>query len=475
MAKFFELPPASENAAPLYLEAFFEFGTQLKEFFPPDVLERSGEIADRARRADKVFFAWENDPASVDRASIDVILDEFKDGFRKLDLAQQRPRCVFATSLDYDLDFVHVLPARCAARAWLLRASRSLDRDDFDAAIGDLGKILRLSRDLRPRSVPNGQICSIAIDSTTARDGIGLVLAHPKLKVEHCDRLIKLLADHEAQAIDPFLQAIEAEFLTTRLLLRIFAERIKTTGGADGRPIETPLDQGGLVRELNRLARTILIRQFVEGVVANTDAERKTVASPVGPDDTTLDIQAFVNLMTQRGDPVPDKQVREILDKLAKLSEKEVGPAVERTRSLLAAKPGYCERIRVLEACNAKNSDRRASKLFEGVATQVRPFIESVERDRVYMGATKCLVALRRQQLTHATTSTDLAEVCREAGMSGIPVDPFSGSPLKLVIIDGEPVVYSIGSDGVDDGGLKDARQGLKPTGDFLYRMSRTK
>ena len=59
--------------------------------------------------------------------------------------------------------------------------------------------------------------------------------------------------------------------------------------------------------------------------------------------------------------------------------------------------------------------------------------------------------------------------------MPGVPVDPFSGLPLKMAMISGEPVIYSVGSDGVDDHGLKDADLGRKPEGDFLFRLPKRK
>jgi hypothetical protein len=68
-----------------------------------------------------------------------------------------------------------------------------------------------------------------------------------------------------------------------------------------------------------------------------------------------------------------------------------------------------------------------------------------------------------------------VAEVCRAARMPGVPVDPFSGSSLKLAMIEGEPVIYSVGTDGVDDRGLKDAEQGREPEGDFLSRLPKRK
>jgi hypothetical protein len=36
VATFFQLPPPSQNAAPLYLDAFFEFGEEMAACFTPD-------------------------------------------------------------------------------------------------------------------------------------------------------------------------------------------------------------------------------------------------------------------------------------------------------------------------------------------------------------------------------------------------------------------------------------------------------
>ncbi|MHC5542552.1 hypothetical protein ACYOEI_30370, partial [Singulisphaera rosea] len=57
--------------------------------------------------------------------------------------------------------------------------------------------------------------------------------------------------------------------------------------------------------------------------------------------------------------------------------------------------------------------------------------------------------------------------------LEAIPADPFDGKPLRLAVIDGEPVIYSIGRDGRDDGGLVDSRNDSRP-GDLTFRFSTT-
>jgi len=51
-----------------------------------------------------------------------------------------------------------------------------------------------------------------------------------------------------------------------------------------------------------------------------------------------------------------------------------------------------------------------------------------------------------------------------------VPIDPYSGKPLRMAIVDGEPVIYSIGKDGRDDGGRIDSRGDRSP-GDQVFRL----
>ena len=101
VAAFFEAPPPDENAAPRYLEALFEFGPGVEVCFPEgsDRQSRKKAVEQRLGRFQPVFQAWREDPSAVPVASIDAVVSEFDTGFRKLDWAQQRPRCVFQSNI----------------------------------------------------------------------------------------------------------------------------------------------------------------------------------------------------------------------------------------------------------------------------------------------------------------------------------------------------------------------------------------
>ncbi len=44
-----------------------------------------------------------------------------------------------------------------------------------------------------------------------------------------------------------------------------------------------------------------------------------------------------------------------------------------------------------------------------------------------------------------------------EAGLTTVPIDPYDGKPLRLSIVGGQLVIYSVGKDGKDDGGRVDS------------------
>ena len=96
---------------------------------------------DRARRLSELYDVVLNDPAKLDVKAADTLLEELREGFRKIDAAQRRPDCVFAVGLSVEAIVPHAQAARTVARApwtttarkvsgrtgcrWLLRTSCS--------------------------------------------------------------------------------------------------------------------------------------------------------------------------------------------------------------------------------------------------------------------------------------------------------------------------------------------------------------
>jgi hypothetical protein len=94
----------------------------------------------------------------------------------------------------------------------------------------------------------------------------------------------------------------------------------------------------------------------------------------------------------------------------------------------------------------------------------------SEARTEVQIRAAECLIAIKLWKYRNTKLPADLATVTKAAGIPRLPVDSYSGQPLRMALVAGEPVVYSVGQDGRDDGGRIDSKLDQEP-GDQLYRL----
>ena len=106
-----------------------------------------------------------------------------------------------------------------------LRTLASLDRGDLNAPIADAARVLRMARDLQPRGFTIAELVYAAEVVALTKDVVTPVLSHPRLRGTQCDRLIKVLVDHEAHALDGYSEALKAEYLIERAILHDAAGR----------------------------------------------------------------------------------------------------------------------------------------------------------------------------------------------------------------------------------------------------------
>jgi RNA polymerase sigma factor (sigma-70 family) len=187
LAVFFAAPPNEENAAPRYLEALFEFGPEVEVCFPEgaDRESRKQSVERRLARFWPIFQSWNKAPSSVPAATIDALVSEFDTGFRKLDWAQQRTRCVFQTGIGATARIPHVQVVGHVGRVARLKVSRALERGDFNTALRDLARLLRLSRDVLPRGVMIAGLVSASADRNTIEHVVVPLLTAKGLTAEH--------------------------------------------------------------------------------------------------------------------------------------------------------------------------------------------------------------------------------------------------------------------------------------------------
>jgi hypothetical protein len=270
--RFFAPVPRDRNAAPLYLDAFFEFNSEMTSCFPegPETVRRRQAADARSMRYGELDRALREDASAVPAEAIDAVIALYDAGFRKLGEAQRRDRCIFETGLGVELLVYNYLQAaRQVARVASLRVRRAVERGDFDAAIRDVEMVLRMVRDLQPRGSMIAELVAAAITQVVCLDLVKTIFVDPGLRVEHCDRLLKVLLAHEASAIDGYAEALRAEYVIGHIWLRDI-DRTEPQVAAQASPAE----RARLVRELTDYHRTLL------GLAAVPYARRfQTIAS----------------------------------------------------------------------------------------------------------------------------------------------------------------------------------------------------
>jgi hypothetical protein len=284
---------------------------------------------------------------------------------------------------------------------------------------------------------------SSAMDHVGARRIALPVLNHPGVQVVHCDRILDQLNVHESKALEPWVTGVRAEYVIQREVLRLLETGVKPGSDDNGNPVERTLTR-------EQAARLIM------------DATAQSTNQGAQADPKAVSNLTAILARYSRSDFAKE---REIANDLARaMLEPGLTIHADRERRFKAwlkahpRGPGFTPPCLVYLTL----SDFLSGSQWFG-------------RDALFIRAVKCQAAVRRWQLTHDGRTGALADMCRAAGLPGVPVDPFSGKPLLMTTASGEPVIYSVGIDGRDDRGQKDADLGRNPEGDFLFPLPNLK
>jgi hypothetical protein len=383
-------------------------------------------------------------------AAVDAWLAEFDVGFQKLAMAQRRPKCVFQTGRSLTTLLLHVEGARQVARAVVWRTRRDIQRGDLERPFQDLKMLLRLSHDLQARGGMMVQLTSSVIERHHCCELVRMILNAPDIDARQCDRLLALLADHETKAIDALVEGTRAEYIHMRQGLHDLQHR---TGSFDPRfmrdewelsgDVNSPLacikfitDMGGsspqIMAKVGRLKNELLPGAWSGGKMLSDEEYAKEVEA--------LN-RFYVSILALVEQP-----------KFRRMRDSEMESAVALLHKALR--------------------ETTLAVFLEGFAPEsmMRQYFLPSE---AHFRGTQCLVALRRWQLQHADAPPDLKTLVKAAGMSGVPIDPFSGQPLRMAVLWGKPVIYSVGRDGKDDHGRVEEwdRNRRKWQGDLIFRL----
>ena len=436
VADYAAMPAKDDNAAPLYLDALYEFSREVENCFPDDErLRRSPIVRSRSERFYKLYMPWEKNRLSVNAAAFGAILKEYEIGFQKLRAAQQKPQCVFTTGVGFAALLPHVQSAREIARVATVRAWSELQKGNIDGAIQDAATTLRLGRDIAHRGVLISTLLTTAIDSVVCQNILRDVLLHRDLTTDQCDRLVAILAEQEKFHDTVWRSAWQGEYVGIRVALHDLQYR-----AGEFSP--------GAIKEFEIDEKTLQGRtwgQFAAGLIGSL---------------------AFSNSPSRLADHLDSMTDADF--------EREISMANAGFTSLLDVfeRPIF-ERHKLASLIEKELTANGASKIISLFIGGVPNMAEAARRGSTRLAAFKSLVCIRRWQLEHSTTAPpDLATALKAAGITEPVVDGYgAGEPLRFTTINGKPVIYSIGPDGKDDKGVKEWTLHPNQPGDWTFRL----
>jgi hypothetical protein len=206
--------------------------------------------------------------------------------------------------------------------------------------------------------------------------------------------------------------------------------------------LEAAVDDPAPVREL-RLDRALMIRvcdNLINGSVLLSDITRED--RPKGSLQATLEKQRAKRL-AQRAYPAILRTMNESL-KLATLPVEKYKPEVDQWTQRILEREGENELV-----------DRLLRQEFRG-------FFQSKKHIQARLRTTLCALAAERFRQDHKRWPTSCAELTEGEYLSREYLDPYDGKPLHCKPIPEGWIVYSIGPDEIDNGGLLHGSDSLK-------------
>ncbi len=140
-----------------------------------------------------------------------------------------------------------------------------------------------------------------------------------------------------------------------------------------------------------------------------------------------------------------------------------------RQLTVLAGKP-YYETKEEWEALEQKLGSRPQGILSKVTLSALTSLARAIARGEAQRGVARVGLAMCRYRAAKRAFPETLQELVPEF-IPAVPRDPFDGQPLRLKSTEQELVIYSIGPNGEDDGGVPFDKE--EQTGDITFRLTR--
>ena len=466
----------SENREPLYLESFllFDFG-EASYFYPglenePEYKAKNDENNKWVTRAHE-FLRNNVDENGLIRINADArpeaeaILKHYEPAFEKLESAQARPRCFFHPPVDtLGLTF-HLHIPRYIAELSGLRCQLELESAD---ASRNAQILLRLIRDTRSLAEDVGQLSLNASETYGFAWSVRPLLESPNLTDGQLNELIAVLNEHYAgmKEPNPVIEAARHGHLMFRNLLRQlesgeYAAQVEKRCEDLGLKNALPLPKL-LITELGTFAGIHTNESVLDdeiAALAKTDPKMQDAAKLLAQSRKEFEQQDPVQKLSRQNEADEMGVTLFLLRDLDSMTKedfaKEVAVLNKRYQQIEAACalpfPESNLKLEVLANQWTADDEWKSTKFLKWF--QPKSFLHKGQRRSVLRsGAYLCLAAAMKWQRDQKGAPPEtLAQALDNIGVKEIPVDPFSGAPLKMTVLGNRVVVYSVGPDGDDD------------------------
>lgn len=503
---FFEIQD-SENREQLYLEALIAFDLGRAGWLiegvdqRPDFAEKVEESEARRERVltfiEKCTDGYTR-PFSLGPHDLEAgakIVSDFRRGFALLEQAEKRNQCFFhqdidvsVSSLTYSFDLVF--------DALRIRSQPEL-RSGVEAESVDIA--LRLVRDLQRLGSPMAQHNFAGWESSILNGWVWHALEFSELDGSQLTELVAVLKGHylEQQEFDPCIAAERYQFLMWQRLFRElengeYEKTIDQRSKSLGLDVTLPAP-ALLVRELTELGdyqvNSVALDEYV-AEAAKKDPQMRAAAEALdkarGAVSESDPVEQFLLNDRIDGAGLAPILFHVLPSMTADDYSNEVKLLVARYKQIEAAcqKP-YPQSTRELKVlCTQWTTDDawRATKLLRWFQPQQYQYKARFQGE-LRRNAVLCVAAvLKWTRDNEGRLPEDLEKVFSAIGLDHVPVDPYSGTPLKIAIIGGKTAIYSVGPDGDDDRAARpiDVFHGgpaliaeIPPDGDVVYQLGK--
>jgi hypothetical protein len=379
-----------DNAAPLYFEAMAELCPFMDFVYPPDQWqERLPKVKALAEDISNVFDIEKLKNGSVSLTELERVLKNAESVQEKIDKAQKINKCIFITGMRIDSNLPHLDASGYICDLEVLQIYHAGKSGNFTEAEQAIKRMFRLTHDICQRGFAYALLTSIDLEKCIITAINKYTLDQNNLTTKECDHLIDMLMEQQHDTNHALQEVLQMDYIM-------------------GRNTIADVKQGRMTLEDIR-------KRF-----------------PKQPD----------NYFTDLGNYLPHANWQAEITAYNQAYSSILG---------MADRPYYEIKNRYETEVESKLRNQNV-KLIDWIIPNIPYLLGLRAKEQAKLSSTLCMIAVRKYELTHGKPPPYLSTAIAGTVLKEIPVDPFTGKPMRYEYADGKYKI-SYGSDQQNSGG----------------------